>query len=581
MISTLSDFCLRLCGLSWLTGPIFEKELRVSSRRKRNYILRFAYVALLTAFILVAWKTSTRPAGSGSAVYQLSRMPETGKGIITLVIWFQFIAGQLIAVVMMSTAISEEIQRRTLGVLMTTPIGGFQIVLGKLLSKLLQLVLLLAISMPLLAIVRVFGGVPWNYVTSSLCVILTAAIFAGSVSLAFSTYTRHSHQVAVRTALVCFLLYAGPSIVVVLLQFRYQIRIASPLALSFANPFLIMGYATTNMLYGSSSVLSVPWAAHCAIMTALSVLLLILSAIGVRKVGLRQATGQPGIFSSRKERRAARANRRAERGIAAGSGWVIPVKGPPIVWMEMRTLFARSGRLMPVLNAVLAVCVVIVAYGYCGYRGWLALKEAQTAFIAAYLFMGLLRTATSAATSITSEREARTWPVLLSTPMTDKEIVFGKIIGSALQAWPFWLLLTVHMLVFSLAGYISFVAVLALAALTVSSALLFSAIGVLFSSSFKRSSVSASVNLAAILVANFPLCCPVPTFLVNPIFVAMWIQAITGGWGEEFPFMRTGSDGLGSFLASGLALVVLLALYLLFALAASALAIRKIRRRIF
>jgi len=58
---------------------------------------------------------------------------------------------------------------------------------------------------------------------------------------------------------------------------------------------------------------------------------------------------------------------------------------------------------------------VIVAYGYCGYKDWLALKEAQTAFMAAYLFMGLLRTATSAATSITSEREARTWPVLLTT----------------------------------------------------------------------------------------------------------------------------------------------------------------------
>jgi len=570
-----------LFSFSWLTGPIFEKELRVSSRRRRNYVLRFAYVALLTVFILVAWKTSARPAGSGSAVYQLSRMPETGKGIITLVIWFQFIAGQLIAVVMMSTAISEEIQRRTLGVLMTTPIGGFQIVLGKLLSKLLQLILLLAISLPLLAIVRVFGGVPWNYVTSSLCVILTAAIFAGSVSLAFSTYTRHSHQVVVRTALVCFLLYAGPSIVVALLQIRYQIRIASPAALSLANPFLIVGYATMNMLHGSSSVLAVPWAAHCGIMTALSVLLLTLSAVGVRKVGLRQATGQPGIFSTRKERLAARANRRAERGIAARAGWIIPVKGPPIVWKEMRSLFARSGRPMPLLSAVLAVCIVVVAYGYCGYRGWLALKEVQTTFIAAYLFMGLLRTATSAATSITSEREARTWPALLSTAMTDKEIVFGKIIGSALQAWPFWLLIAAHTLVFSLVGYVHIVAVLPLAALTVSSVLLFSAVGVLFSSLFMRNSVSASVNLVAILVANFPLCCPVPTFLLNPIFVAIWIQAITGGWGEEFPFMRTGSGGFGPFLASGLALVVLLGVYLLFAFAASALAIRRIRRKIF
>ena len=36
---------------SWLTGPIFGKELRVSSRRRRNYVLRFVYLMLLTGFL--------------------------------------------------------------------------------------------------------------------------------------------------------------------------------------------------------------------------------------------------------------------------------------------------------------------------------------------------------------------------------------------------------------------------------------------------------------------------------------------------------------------------------------------------
>jgi hypothetical protein len=120
-----------------------------------------------------------------------------------------------------------------------------------------------------------------------------------------------------------------------------------------------------------------------------------------------------------------------------------------------------------------------------------------------------------------------------------------------------------------------------LAALAVSSALLVSAIGVLFSSSFKRSSVASSVNLIVIVVFNFPLCCPVPTFLVNPIFVSIWIQAVTGGWGGDFPFFRMRAGGYETFLTSGLALIVLLGLYLLLAFAASALAIRKVRRRVF
>jgi ABC-type transport system involved in multi-copper enzyme maturation permease subunit len=570
-----------LDGLSWLTGPIFDKELRVSSRRRRNYVLRFAYLALLTIFVAYAWRITTRPGAPGSAVYQLSRMPEVGKHVVTTVVWFQFIAIQIIAVVMMSSAISEEIQRRTLGVLMTTPIGGLQIVMGKLLSKLLQLILLLAISMPLLAIIRIFGGVPWGYVTSSLCVTLTAAVFVGVVSLTFSTYTRQAQQVMARTLLVCFILYAVPSLVVQLLRFRYGTTIVSDATLSYTNPFMIMVSTTANMLSAAPVLSFGAWVPHCAIMSGLSTLLLILSTISVRKVGLRQATGQPGIFSTRKERRAAKANRRARPGIAARSGRVIPVLGPPIAWKDMRTFFARSSRLMPLLSASLAGCVLVAAYAYCAYKGWLSHKEAHTAFIAAYLFLGLLRAATSAATSVTSEKEARTWPALLSTALTDKEIVFGKIVGSALQGWPSWLLLAVHVLVFTFAGYISVIAVVPLAALAVSSALLVSAIGVLFSSSFKRSSVASSVNLIVIVVFNFPLCCPVPTFLVNPIFVSIWIQAVTGGWGGDFPFFRMRAGGYETFLTSGLALIVLLGLYLLLAFAASALAIRKVRRRVF
>ncbi len=561
--------------------------------------MRVAYLVLLTFFIVYAWMMTTRSDGSSSALYQLSRMPEVGKHVITTVVWFQFIAIQLIAVLMMSTAINEEIQHRTLGVLMTTPIGSFQIVLGKLLSKLLQLILLLAISLPLLATVRVFGGVPWGYVTSGLCITLTATVFGGSVSILFSTFTRQSRQVLARTASICFLLYAVPLIVVQLVRQKYGVTLATNTELAYVNPFIVMTSATTGMLSSAPGGPFVVWPIHCVIMAGLSALLLILSAISVRRAALRQATGQPGIFSTRKERRAARASRKAGRDIGTRPGRIIPVKGHPIVWKEMRTLFARSSRFWPAFSAVLAVCVGIATYGYCGYKGWLAQEEAHAAFIAVYLFLGLLRATTSAAMSITSERESRTWPLLLTTSLTDKQIVFGKIIGSALQAWPFWVLLIAHILVFSIWGYIPVLAVVPLAALAVSSALLVSAIGVFFSSSFNKSSVAGALNLIVIFVLNFPVCCPLPTLLVNPIFIAIWVLAVTGEWESSFPFMRTlfssltpedlGELGMGlplvrryaTFLASALALIIVLGLYLLFAFAASALAVRKIRRRIF
>jgi ABC-type transport system involved in multi-copper enzyme maturation permease subunit len=582
MISNLTKFAVRFRGLYWLAGPIFDKELRVSSRRKRNYFLRFAYVLLLTAFIAFTWFVSTRIRGSASLVYKVSRMSETGRYITATIIWFQFVAIQLIAIVMLSNAISDEIYHRTLGLLMTTPISSLQIVTGKLFSKLLQLVLLLAISLPLLAIIRVMGGVPWEYVVSSLCITLTAAIFAGSVSLVFSITNRHSHSVIVRTFLVCFLFYFGPPIVVQLVQFAYQVRIADEVTLYYVNPFIAMGFVSQSILSPASVGLVLSWLLHCVIMLGISSLLLIFSTLCIRKVGLRQATGQAGLFLSRKERRKADGKLRTRTVLNIASRRIIPVKGSPIVWKEMINLWIKNSRFWTVFLTVLAVLILAFIYGYCAYADLLGHEETHIAFILFYFFFGLLRTATSADTSITTEKEARTWPILLTTALTEKKIVFGKIIGSCLGGWAFWLLLIIHIVVFSLAGVVPPAAILPSALLIVSSMLLVSAIGVFFSSCFKRSSISATINLILFFSFTAPVCCPspLPTYLISPLFAAVMILGATGGWsGIDSSFQQTGLGWFGAFLFSGLALVVLVLIYLSLALGAFAIAVTNIRRR--
>ncbi|NLH43261.1 MAG: ABC transporter permease, partial [Planctomycetes bacterium] len=162
---------------TWLAGPIFDKELRVSSRRRRNYSLRFFYILVLAFFVVMVWMS--RVDVQGNAIVQQSRMAEAGKAIVRTVVLFQFVAMQILAAIMLSNAISDELYHRTLGLLMTTPVNSFQIVMGKVLSRLLQLVQLLAITFPILAIVRVLGGVSWEYLLSSMCITLTAAVFAG------------------------------------------------------------------------------------------------------------------------------------------------------------------------------------------------------------------------------------------------------------------------------------------------------------------------------------------------------------------------------------------------------------------
>ena len=309
-MADINNILTRMMDFLWLGGPIFTKELIVSSRRRSNYFVRFAYPILMSLFVASIWASVYSYKNS---IFMIAQMAQIGIHVTRVVIWFQFIAVQILAILMLSTAISDEIYHKTLGVLMTTPISSFQIVFSKLLSKLFQLLLIVAISLPILSIVRVFGGVPWDCVLSSLCITLTAAIFAGSMSLFFSIYSRQSHFVIGRTLSMFFVLYALPLIVFFILRNIFggnnqQYINLSGRILYFINPFIQMGTITNNMISPARvSGLGI-WVWHCITMLGLSVIILILSGFCVRKAGLRQITGQTGFFLTRRERKKAEKN---------------------------------------------------------------------------------------------------------------------------------------------------------------------------------------------------------------------------------------------------------------------------------
>jgi hypothetical protein len=79
-----------------LTGPILDKELRVSSRRKRNYCLRFVYLAILLIIVIMIWLEEVDSRYS-SAAYVTSRLAGAGLLITGIVITCQFYIAQLLS----------------------------------------------------------------------------------------------------------------------------------------------------------------------------------------------------------------------------------------------------------------------------------------------------------------------------------------------------------------------------------------------------------------------------------------------------------------------------------------------------
>lgn len=524
-----------LMGWNWrvlnplrLTGPLFGKELRVSSRRVRNYLLRFAYIVFLTFFVILVWLSTVK--FQGTAAVQRSRMALAGKTIITTIVMFQFIATQVIAVIMLSTSISDEIYHRTLGLLMTTPIKSLQIVLGKLFSKLLQLILLLAISLPLLAIVRVFGGIPWSYLLSSLCMTLTAVLFAGSVSLYFSINNRRAYVVILKTVgtlgvLYVFLPAIIGSVLAPAMLGNWTRILADPgfgssshsgLIFLHTNPFAAMSFNTRMMLTADIvQVLGAPfpgaavprfyWPVHCALMLGLSALLLARCVRIVRKVALSQATGQvfsPGQWPGAKSRRSRKAARQPSQ---AGepqdvTGSVKPVKGPPVLWKELRAPMiqgpdSRNSR----IGLTVAIGALLITYGVCAGQGCLDQNFAHTSYALMFLLMGSVFTLVRSATSITSEKESRTWPLLLATSMSDWQIVLGKAIAVCRRSLPVWLLLAGHLVLFVAIRFIHPIAIVHLSMLVVWLSVFITSVGLYFSARFRRTTAAVVATFAVIV----------------------------------------------------------------------------------
>lgn len=528
-----------------LAGPILTKELRVSSRRRRNFVLRGVYLAVLTAFVVLVWMGTFRWDSYGSYAYRVSRMALAGRTIIVWIAWFQFVVLQFVTVIMLSTAISEEIYAKTLGVLMTTPIHSFQIVVGKLFSKILQLLVLLAASLPMLAVLRVLGGVPWNFVVASLCITLTTALLVASVTMFFSIVFRWAFVSILMSIGTLAVFYAGiPLIVALFISATKLYRDAEAtewLAMLFIhyNPYAAMTFLTVTVFepraMGSSGFPFFYWWISCLVSLGLSVLILTACVALVRKVGLRLAAGTTGAGPSDADAIAASAalSAAAQPGppsvapqasaltanappvlevlqpVAAAPAMAMPparharvrdIKGSPIIWRELRSTWLRRGVLYWVIMGVGAWLLLLI-YALIALAEPRAYADDDThlGFIIVYTIIGALVTCVLAATNITSEKESRSWELLLCTPLGDWHILLGKFVGVVRRCLPVWLLPIGHILLFTAAGWCHPALLPLYLIIVVSIVVLLAGSGLYFGARFRRTTTAVILNISVAL----------------------------------------------------------------------------------
>ncbi len=508
MAKTISAV-LRFANPWWLTGPILDKELRVSSRRKRNYVLRVGYLLILASIFSMFWAGSATHHYSGA--YQISRMVMMGREAVLVITWTQFCMMQFLAVVMLSNSISDEVYHKTLGTLMTTPITSLQVVMGKLLSKLWQLFVLLLISLPVLAVLRVFGGVPWEFVVASVCMTLSAVVFAAAVSMFFSIRSKRSYLVVTNTLAMGAFLYGVVPMCVALFCDDSTLRIQTFMLEVFvhSNPFAALAIYSEVMLSGRAIPMGMTFSPglHCGVMLVAAGLILAWNTLTVRKVALRQATGQPTVFD---QVRSKRNEKKAREGgtVTEVVDRIRRVTGPVMVWKELRRPLVKW-KVSNVIAAIVTVGLLVWMYCFLGDHDAFDDGETHGVFAVVLMFIGIFLTTVHAATTITTEKESRSWPILMATPIGGWEIVFGKAIGVFKRVLPVWVFLIGHMVVFVFAGYLHWIVLVHMAMLITWSTLFVTGSGILFSSMCRKTTAAVIMNVAFVLVlwAGIPLLC--------------------------------------------------------------------------
>ena len=187
-----------------LPGPVFFYELRSAARRRRAYLLR----ALLGLFLLYLILQSTERyatfayRGDRNQEYTAGELAQIGLSLWTSVISVQAIVILLLTPTFVAATIAEDRQRKVLVYLLASPLSGAEIVLGKLAARLVNLVVLVAVGLPVVSLALFLGGIDPNAVWLGYATSFSTLYLVAGLSILVSTFSERPRDAILRAYLL-------------------------------------------------------------------------------------------------------------------------------------------------------------------------------------------------------------------------------------------------------------------------------------------------------------------------------------------------------------------------------------------
>jgi ABC-type transport system involved in multi-copper enzyme maturation permease subunit len=215
-------------------SAIWVRELRGRMRGKRAFVFLTFYLAVLAGLLWIALSAVTnRPLGALESV-------SVGRGIFGAIVIIETLVVLILGPAYTGAAISQEREKGTFDLLVVTPISSMAIVLGKLISAMAFLILIVGASIPLASLAFLFGGVGVEDLLTAYLVIISVGVGAAAIGIASSAIFRRS-QPATVAAFVAVAMVAGASTIAWISLQSQAIQDNTPQppqALLYPNPFV-------------------------------------------------------------------------------------------------------------------------------------------------------------------------------------------------------------------------------------------------------------------------------------------------------------------------------------------------------
>ncbi len=165
-------------------NPILLRVITAGGKRKRDLLIRCAYLGVLLLLVIFLLLTSADSFANAS----LAKLSMQSAGIFWWMSYVQLALVALLAPVFTAGAITQEKDSQTYDILLTTPLTNGQIVLGSLLSRLFFVIALLISGIPIFSITQMFGGVAIRSIAMSFLIAASTAFVTGALAMAVAVF---------------------------------------------------------------------------------------------------------------------------------------------------------------------------------------------------------------------------------------------------------------------------------------------------------------------------------------------------------------------------------------------------------